>query len=80
MKQTAVEWLGEQLWETPKDKFKWYRLREKAKEMHKEEIEKAWKSGVDYRDNNGHGSTYLEIELGEQPNNYYNETFKTTQP
>ena len=74
--KTPVEWLFEQLWDTPKGKFDWYLLKAQALKMEKEQIIQAWKSGVDYRDNNGHGSTYLEIELGEQPNNYYNETFK----
>jgi len=32
-KQTAVEWLFEMLWDEPKDKFTWYALRKKAKEM-----------------------------------------------
>jgi len=30
MKQTAVEWLFEQIWDTPKDELKWLK---KAKEM-----------------------------------------------
>ena len=32
-KQTAVEWLFEKLWETPKDKLTWYSILEKAKQM-----------------------------------------------
>lgn len=35
--QTAVEWLFQQLWDEPKDKFTWYALREKAKQMEKQE-------------------------------------------
>ena len=35
--QTAVEYLFEQLWETPKDKFTWNAILEKAKEMEKEQ-------------------------------------------
>lgn len=38
MRQTAVQWLFEQLCETPKDKFQWYYLFEKAKEMEKQQI------------------------------------------
>jgi len=37
-KQTAVEWLFEQLWETSKDKFTWHSILEQAKEMEKEQI------------------------------------------
>ena len=33
MKQTAVEWLFNELLETPKDKFFWYSILEKAKQM-----------------------------------------------
>ena len=33
MKQTAVDWLFEQLWDTPKDKFMWYYILTKAKKM-----------------------------------------------
>jgi hypothetical protein len=35
--QTALEYLFEQLWETPKDKFTWNAILEKAKEMEKEQ-------------------------------------------
>jgi hypothetical protein len=38
MKQTAVEWLFNQLWNTPKDKLTWFSLLEQAKEMEKEQI------------------------------------------
>jgi len=36
MKQTAVEWLFEKLWNTNKDKFTWYAILKQAKEMEKE--------------------------------------------
>jgi len=39
--QTAVEWLFQQLWDEPKDKFTWYAIREKAIQMEKEQIENA---------------------------------------
>jgi hypothetical protein len=35
--QTAVEYLFEQLWNTPIDKFTWNAILEKAKEMEKEQ-------------------------------------------
>lgn len=36
MEQTAVEWLFEQLWDTPKDKLSWYSLLNKAKQIEEE--------------------------------------------
>lgn len=36
--QTAVEWLFEKLWEEPRDKFTWYSILRKAKEIEKEQI------------------------------------------
>ena len=38
MKQTATEWLFQQLWETPIDKLTWYAILKQAKEMEKEQI------------------------------------------
>ena len=35
---TSVEWLFNELWETPKDKFEWYYILNKAKEMHNQEM------------------------------------------
>ena len=37
MKQTAAEWLFEKLWNTDKDKFTWYAILKKAKEMEKQQ-------------------------------------------
>jgi hypothetical protein len=42
--QTAVEWLFQQLWNEPKDKFTWYALKEKAIQMEKEQIIIAYQS------------------------------------
>lgn len=39
MKQTAVNYLFEKLWQMPKDKLVWQHYLEKAKEMEKEQIE-----------------------------------------
>ena len=61
MKQTAVEWLFEQLWETPKDKFNWYLIFGQGKQMEKQQI-------LDAIDN------YDPRDSGEQ---YYNETYKS---
>ena len=62
MKQTAVEYLFEQLWETPKDNFNCYSILELAKQMEKEQIVDA----IEYcRDK------YIDSE------NYYNENYKS---
>lgn len=65
-KQTAVEYLFEQLWETPKDRLTWHTILNKAKEMDKQHIMDAHNQGYadGYRDN------------GNSPIDYYNETFK----
>lgn len=67
LEQTAVEWLFEKLWETPKDKFNWYSILEKVKEMEKQQIIDAHNIGR----NDKHNDFDRE---GEQ---YYNETFKS---
>jgi hypothetical protein len=45
-KQTATDWMFDQLWETPKDKLAWFKILMDAKEMEKEQIEDAYESGV----------------------------------
>ena len=65
-KQSSVQWLFQQLWDTPKDKFEWQSIFEQAKAMHKEEIIKAVSKGWDY---NEEGRVSW---MGEQ---YYKETF-----
>ncbi len=47
-KQTAVQWLFKQLWEEPKDKMVWYDILDKAKEMEKEQTEKAYSEGYNF--------------------------------
>jgi hypothetical protein len=42
MKQTAVDWLFNKLWETPKDKFSWHSILKEAKEMEKDQIKQAY--------------------------------------
>ena len=42
MKQTAVEWLFQQLWEAPKDKLTWYSILEKAKQMENKQTAVQW--------------------------------------
>jgi hypothetical protein len=60
MNQTAVEWYFTELWTSPKDKFIWHSILEKAKEMEKEQMLKVSKAGC--------FSTF-EFEQ------YYNETY-----
>jgi hypothetical protein len=67
MKQTSVDWLFEQLWETPKDKLTWNTILSKAKEMEKEQIIYAYEDGMLNTEMNG---TFTgEI--------YYNENYKS---
>jgi hypothetical protein len=69
MKQTAVEWYFTELWTSPKDKFIWHSILEKAKAMEKEQIKEAYKCGA----------CDLEIQyspVGEiNSEQYYNETY-----
>ena len=63
MKQTAVDFLFEKLWNTPIDKLTWHAILEQAKEMEKEQIIDAWDNGCE---DDG------IIDNAEQ---YYNETY-----
>jgi hypothetical protein len=45
--QTAVEYLFEQLWETPKDKLTWHSILKKAKEMEEQRMFEFWNGGID---------------------------------
>jgi hypothetical protein len=77
MKQTAVEWLFEKIWNTDKDKFTWYAILKQAKAMEKEQILRAYDIGS----NEGYDLAKIdEIEEGhymKEPIEYYNETFKS---
>jgi hypothetical protein len=68
-KQTAVEYLFEQLWENPKDKFTWYSILEKAKEMEKQQIIDAFNNEPEC---DGDGDKYYK-QIFE---NYYKETYE----
>lgn len=61
-KQSSVEWLFVELWNTPKDKFEWQSIFEQAKAIHKEEIKEAWYNSLTKAD-------YLSAD------EYYNATF-----
>jgi len=47
-KQSSVEWLFVELWNTPKDKFEWQSIFEKAKAMHREEIQNSFVEGTQF--------------------------------
>ncbi len=40
--KTPVEYLFEQLWETPKDKFTWHSILKKAKEIEEQRMFEFW--------------------------------------
>ena len=62
--QTPVEYLFEQLWETPKDKFTWHSILKKAKEIEEQRMFEFWNGGIDC------------TEGGVCFDQYYNETYK----
>jgi hypothetical protein len=61
MKQTSVEWLFEQLWDEPRDKFTWNTILNKAKEMQEKQIKTAYIEGYET-------NFYA-------PEEYYNKTY-----
>ncbi len=67
MKQTAVQWLYEQILLTPLDIRSINKCLEQAKEMEKEQIMDA----INFGDERGKITTYKSAEQ------YYNETFKS---
>lgn len=74
MKQTAVDWLFQELWDRPKDKMVWFYLLQKAKQMEKKQIIKTYldssKETCDsYGDDPPHGDPdYAEL--------YYSQTYE----
>jgi hypothetical protein len=65
MKQTAVDWLFNKLWDTPKDKFAWQIILKEAKQREKMQIEAA--------NLNGASSAIMhKYHLGQ----YYKETYE----
>jgi hypothetical protein len=70
MKETAVEWLLENLNSEPysEEEFNYNKeCWDKAKEMEKEQISQAYVFGSAYG---------IDVKNGLNPKNYYNETFK----
>ena len=72
MKQTAVEWLFDKLWNTDKDKFTWYAMLKQAKEIEESQIVDAHIEGQRVFDDYNH--TQWTTDQAEQ---YYSETFKS---
>ena len=72
--QTAVEYLFEQLWNTPIDKFTWNAILEKAKEMEKEKMIDA--IIFSEREHYIMGECWPTQTVIDKAERYYNETFK----
>ena len=67
--QTSVDFLFEKLWDTPKDKFEWNAILERARTLHSLEILSAFVTGeLDASDYNDGVNNAEEV--------YYNKTFK----
>ena len=66
MKQTAVEWLMEQI--CGDHTSEWQEQIDQAKAMEKEQIGNAYVYGSAYG---------INLENGLSPNNYYNETYES---
>lgn len=73
--KTAVEWLFHQLWEEPKDKFTWYAILEKAKEMEKKQIINTWTEATSPDHEIGLSDTAYILEQIRRAEKYYNEKF-----
>ena len=71
MKQTAVDWMFAQLWDTTKDKLTWYKIAGDAKDMEKEQIKEAHLNGQSEWDIKALED--INKKLAEQ---YYNETYE----
>jgi hypothetical protein len=67
---TSIEFLFNELWETSKDKFEWNSILEKAKEMHKKEIEQSF---IDGRFSGCGCYNYMKES---DPEKYYKQIFK----
>jgi hypothetical protein len=72
MKETAVEFLFKELCDTPKDKFAWYYLFEKAKQIEKQQIMDSYNHGISIGYDHGFYQDHPNDELSQA---YYNETY-----
>jgi hypothetical protein len=66
-KQTAVEFLFRELWQTPKDKMVWFSILKKAEAMEKEQIMDA------------HEQAYIKMNMSfsaaDRAEQFYEETY-----
>jgi len=60
MKQTATDWMFDQLWETPKDKLAWFKILMEAKEMEREQIINSWWDGCQNWDSEKEAEQYYK--------------------
>jgi hypothetical protein len=67
---TSIEYLFKELWETSKDKLEWNSILEKAKEMHKKEIEQS------FIDGRFSGCGCFQYMKETDPEKYYKQVFK----
>lgn len=75
-KQTAVQWLFEKLWDTPKDKLDWQSIFLMAHQMHEDEIRDAHFSGSGYNNFNAvHNTPHKVNESYNKASQYYKETY-----
>jgi hypothetical protein len=68
MKHTAVDWMFDQLWETPKDKLAWFKILMEAKEMQEGQIALAYSTGAleGVNKNFTNGYTYYKKTYGDK--------------
>jgi hypothetical protein len=71
MKQTAVDYLFKELWDTPKDKLTWNNILKKAKEYEKQQIKRDFAKGYITDFNNDH--------VGKKLEKYYKETYRSNE-
>ena len=74
-KQSSIEQLMWELWDTPKDKFTWYTIMQNYNEIHKQEIIDAYSDGAKGGANDGkgqHKDGWVSIQMKEK---YYKEHF-----
>tara|TARA_R110000868_G_scaffold111765_3_gene301489 strand:+ start:461 stop:676 length:216 start_codon:yes stop_codon:yes gene_type:complete len=58
--KTAVEWLFNELWDTPKDKLTWHTILEKAKEMGYKQTMEAIQKGMELQESYGSKQLFIE--------------------
>lgn len=72
-KQSSVQWLFQQLWDTPKDKLEWQSIFLMAHQMHQEEILDAWLDEAAIFDSKEKAEQYYNETFGGQDNEQQNQ-------